>query len=108
MQVRADLKAKDATAILAKIEDKILTVKQVTWLDDTQLKREEERRQRFQNGGTPGNTGTSPGTGTLGAGAGVGRGGMFQSMQAGQPFNPFKDERAAKPLIELIALLNKR
>ena len=99
LQMRADLKAKDATAMLAKIEDKILTDKQVTWLDDTQLKREEQRRQRFQSGGV---AATGPN------GAGVGRGGLFQAMQSGKPFNPFKDERIGKPLTDLIALLAKR
>ncbi len=107
LQLRADLKAKDATLILAKIEDKILTDKQVTWLDDTQLKREEERRQRFQNGGTPPTGNAGPvGSGTPPPGAG--RGGMFQAIQAGKPFNPFKDERMGQPLTELIAQLAKR
>lgn len=103
LQLRADLKAKDATLILAKIEDKILTDKQVTWLDDTQLKREEERRQRFQSGGAPAGGVPPP----AGAGGG-GRGGMFQAMQEGKPFNPFKDQRMGQPLTELIALLAKR
>lgn len=33
---------------------------------------------------------------------------MFQAIQAGKPFNSFKDERMGKPLTELIALLAKR
>lgn len=104
LQVRSDLNAKDAAMILAKIEDKILTDQQVTWLDDTQLKREEERRQRFQNGGAA----PSGANGTPPAGAGAGGGAMFQAIQAGKPFNPFKDERMGKPLTELVALLAKR
>ncbi len=107
LQTRADLKPKDATVILTKIEDKILTDKQLVWLDDTQLKREEERRQRFQNGG-----GGQPGSGAPGAGGnrgpGGGRGGMFKAIQDGTPFNPFKDDRMGKPLTDLIALLAKR
>lgn len=104
LRARAELNAKDATAILAKIEDKILSDQQVTWLDDTQLGREEERRQRFQNGG--GQAGS--GTGAPPNAAGGARGGMSGAMQAGKPFNPFKDERSGKPLTELIALLAKR
>jgi hypothetical protein len=108
LQTRADLKPKDATAIQTRIEDKILTEKQLTWLDNTQLKREEERRQRMQSGGGPG-AGAPPG-GAAGAGGGPGgaRGGMFQAIQSGQPFNPFKDERMGKSLTDLIALLSKR
>ena len=67
LQMRADLKAKDATAILVMIEDKMLTDKQVTWLDDTQPGREEERRQRFQNGGAA--PASANGTPLAGAGA---------------------------------------
>jgi hypothetical protein len=114
LQTRADLKPKDATTILSKIEDKILTDKQVTWLDDTQLQREEERRQRFQNGGggAP-NAAGAPGAGGAqgaagGARPGGARGGMFQAISQGKPFNPFKDDRMGKPLADLIALLAKR
>ncbi len=111
LQSRAGLTAPDATAILTKIEDKILTDAQVTWLDDTQLKRAEERRQRMQNGGGGGGQGTG-GTGAPGGrtgGAPGGRGGFFQAMQSGKPFNPFKlDDRAGKSLTDLIALLAKR
>jgi hypothetical protein len=112
LQTRTDLKPKDAAAILSQIEDKILTDKQVTWLDDTQLKRAEERRQRAQNGGSaPANgQGAQAGQGAANGarGPGGGRGGMFQAMQTGQPFNPFKDDRMGKPLADLIALLAKR
>jgi len=104
LQMRTDLKAKDATAILVSIEDKILTDKQVTWLDDTQLGRAEERCQRFQDG----DAAPASANGMPLAGAGAGRGGMFQAIQAGKPFNPFKDERTGEPLTELIALLAKR
>lgn len=106
LQLRADLKAKDATSILAKIEDKILTDKQVTWLDDTQLKREEQRRQRLGSGGQT--LGAQPSGGAPRAGGGGGRGGAFQAIQQGNPFNPFKDQRMGQPLTELIALLVKR
>ena len=110
LHMRTDLKAKDAAAILAKIEDKILSDKQVTWLDDTQLKREEERRQRFQSGSAPAasGNGTATAIGSLPADAGAGRGRMFQAMQSGKPFNPFKDEQMGELLTELIALLVKR
>jgi hypothetical protein len=111
LQTRADLKPKDATAILTKIEDKILTEKQLVWLDDTQLKREEERRKNFQNGGgQPGGSGGpgAGGNGGPGGGPGGGRGGMFKAIQDGTPFNPFKDDRMGKPLADLIALLSKR
>jgi hypothetical protein len=110
LQTRAALSAKDATAIQTKIEDKILSSKQVTWMDDTQLKREEERRQRFQNGGGTGGNAPGAGGGQGGAGGagGGGRGAMFAAIQSGKPFNPFKDAQMSKPLVDLIALLSKR
>ena len=33
---------------------------------------------------------------------------MFQAVQSGKPFNPFKDERMGQPLTALIARLNRR
>jgi hypothetical protein len=111
LQARADLKPKDASAIQTRIEEKILTDKQLTWMDDTMLKREEERRKRMQNGGggaPGGNFAGGPPNGAGGARGGPG-GGMFQAIQSGKPFNPFKaDERMSKPLTDLIALLSKR
>jgi hypothetical protein len=115
LQTRAALNAKDATAIQSKIEEKILTAKQVTWMDDTQLKREEERRQRMQNGGGMGGNGGgfggAPGAGGQGGAGGPGGGGrsaMFAAIQSGKPFNPFKETGMNKPLLDLIAVLSKR
>lgn len=101
LQTRPALSAKEATAILANIENKILTDSQLIWLDDTQLKRAEERRKQFESGGGAG--------GFPAAGGAGGPPPMFQAMQSGKPFNPFKlDNRAKKSLTDLIALLAKR
>jgi hypothetical protein len=105
LRSRADLKPKDAEKILANIEDKILTEKQLKWMDETQLKREEERRKRFESGQVgPGAPGGAPG----GAAGGAGRGAMFQAVMSGKPFNPFKDAEMGKPCADLIKLLEKR
>ena len=116
---RANLPPKDAEAILAKLEDKIMTVKQVAWMDDFRLKRDEERRKRFQQQG--GNTNQQggpsiriPGAGQVGGqnnrqgGPGGGRGAMFQAIMQGKPFNPFKDGNGKEDITALTALLTKR
>ncbi|PZA08502.1 MULTISPECIES: hypothetical protein [unclassified Meiothermus] len=112
LQTRADLKPADAEKILSNIEDNILTPAQLKWMDETQLKRQEEMRQRRQNregptnsfggGGGPNNPGGPGGQG------GPRGGGLFQAIQQGKPFNPFKEGRAAEELQQLIALLSKR
>ena len=114
---RADLKPADATKILTNIEDKILNDKQVTWMDDTRLKRQEERRkQAAANGGNnggvrlPGVGGTGGGNRQQGAG-GQGSGDRRAQMEAmlnGKPFNPFKSGRGQENLKALTALIAKR
>jgi hypothetical protein len=104
LRSRADLKPADAEKILANIEDKILTEKQLSWMDDTQLKRAEERRKRFEaSGGVAGQM--AQGGGRTG---GPGGGAMFQAVMSGKPFNPFKDAEMGKPCADLIKLLEKR
>ncbi|RIH74291.1 hypothetical protein Mterra_04095 [Calidithermus terrae] len=106
LQARADLKPADAEKILANIEDKILTPAQLKWMDETQLKRQQELRQRRENGGpAQGNNLQGPGPGGPGGPRG---GGLFQAIQQGKPFNPFKEDPAKKTLADLIALLSKR
>lgn len=104
LQTRADLKPADAAKILTNIEDKILTPAQLKWMDETQLKRQEEMRQRAQNGGGGPDNLRVPGPG----GQGGPRGSLFQAIQQGKPFNPFKEDPAKKTLTDLIALLSKR
>ncbi len=105
LRTRTDLKPKDAEKILARIEDKILSEKQLKWMDDTQLKREEERRKQFEaNPNAFGQGG--PGAGQ--AGGTSGRSAMFQAVMNGKPFNPFRDAEMSKPCLELIALLERR
>jgi uncharacterized membrane protein YgcG len=109
LRTRADLKPKDAEKILTTIEDKILTAKQLQWIDDTRLKREEERRKRMaaNNGGGFGQGGPGGGAGAGGGQGGPG-GAMFQAVMSGKPFNPFKDAEMGKSCVELLALLEKR
>ena len=118
---RADLKPADATKILTNIEDKILTDKQVTWMDDTRLKRQEERRkQAAANGangavGLPGVSGTGNGVNGQNANRPAGAGGpggdrkaQMEAMLNGKPFNPFKAGRGQENLKALSDLIAKR
>jgi hypothetical protein len=111
LQTRADLKPAEANKILSNIEDNILTPAQLRWMDETQLKRQEEMRQRRESGRQAGQgnnlQGQGPG-GPGGPGQGGPRGGLFQAIQQGKPFNPFKEAPAKKTLTDLIALLSKR
>jgi hypothetical protein len=122
---RPDLKPADATKILTNIEDKILTDKQVTWMDDTRLKQQEERRKRAAANGAnatsgvrlPGLPGVGQGGGQGGQGSGQGgnrqggpgggdRKAQMDAMLNGKPFNPFKAGRgqtSLKTLMDLIA-----
>jgi hypothetical protein len=118
---RADLKPADATKILTNLEDKILTDKQVTWLDDARLKRQEERRKQAAANAANG-TGIRlpgvPGTGQVGqnanrpAGAGGPNSGdrkaQMDAMLNGKPFNPFKVGRGQENLKALSTLVAKR
>jgi hypothetical protein len=113
---RADLKPADATKILTNIEDNILTDKQVTWMDDTRLKRQEERRkQAAANGGNggvrlPGVPGAGGGNrqGGQGGPGGGDRRAQMEAMLNGKPFNPFKTGRGQEALKALSALIAKR
>jgi hypothetical protein len=115
---RPDLKPADATKILTNIEDKILTDKQVTWMDDTRLKQQEERRKRAAANGAGNNGGVRlPGVGGTGQGgnrpAGAGgpggdRRAQMEAMLNGKPFNPFKTGRGQENLKALSDLIAKR
>ena len=116
---RANLPPKDAEKILATLEDKILSEQQVAWMDDARLKREEERRKRFQQQGGNTQGGPSirvPGAGGIGGGRpgggqggpGGGRGEMFRAIMDGKPFNPFKTGPGADDIKTLTALIQKR
>ena len=115
---RADLKPADATKILTNIEDKILNDKQVTWMDDTRLKRQEERRKQAaanSASGTvrlPGVPGAGNGQNTnrpAGAGGpGGDRRAQIEAMLNGKPFNPFKSGRGQESLKALTTLIAKR
>ncbi|MER3443319.1 MAG: hypothetical protein C4342_03395 [Armatimonadota bacterium] len=107
LQTRADLKPADAEKILVSIEDKILTPAQLKWMDETQLKRQQELRQRRENGGQGGQGNNLQGPGPGGPGGPRG-GDLFQAIQQGKPFNPFKEDPAKKSLTDLVALLSKR
>lgn len=125
LQNRADLKPADANKILSNIEDNILTDAQLAWIDKTQLQRQEEARRRFQQGGGQNGQGQNgqgfgggQGQGQNGQGQGQrqggfggpgGRAGMFQAIQQGKPFNPFKEQPRTKDnLAATIAFLSKK
>lgn len=105
LQNRADLKPADASKILTNIEDNILTAAQLKWIDQTILKQREEARQRREqvSGQNP-----QAGQGNLQGPPGS-RGGLFQAIAQGKPYNPFKEQpRAADNLKNLIALLSRK
>ncbi|RIH82493.1 hypothetical protein Mlute_02475 [Meiothermus luteus] len=98
LQNRPDLKPAEAAKALSTIEDSILTPAQLKWMDETLLKRREEARQR---------QGQNPQAGSPQAPGG--RGGLFQAIAQGRPYNPFREQpRAAESLKNLITLLSKR
>ena len=117
---RADLKPADASKILTNLEDNILTEAQLAWIDKTQLERQQQARERFQNGqggqggqgqgGQAGQGQRPQGQGGPGGPGGPGgRGGFIQAIMQGKPFNPFKEQQRSKDnLTALIAVLAKR
>ncbi len=113
LQTRADLKPADATKILSNIEDNVLTDPQLAWIDKTQLQRQADARKRFQQDGQGQNQNGQGGQGGQRQGGfggpGGGRAGMFQAIQDGKPFNPFKDQpRTKDSLVATIAFLQKK
>ncbi|GIW26205.1 hypothetical protein [Meiothermus sp.] len=107
LQNRTDLKPADAGKILSNIEDNILTPAQLKWIDETILKQREEARQRREAGGQNPQAGQGNFQGPPGGPGG--RGGLFQAIAQGKPYNPFKEQpRAADNLKNLIALLSKK
>ncbi|MDX2007510.1 MAG: hypothetical protein SFU83_19910 [Meiothermus sp.] len=124
---RADLKPADAQKILTNLEDNILTDAQLTWIDKTQLERQRQARERFQQGqggqggqgaqgqgqagqGRPQGQGGPGGPGGPGgAGGPGGRGGLIQAIMQNKPFNPFKEQQRTKEqLTAFVAVLQKR
>lgn len=100
LQTLPDLKPAEAEKIMAEIEDKILTPAQLKWLDTRRL---EMQRARQNRQGPP----QGDGQGQRPPGQGPG-GGAFQALLRGEPFNPFRQGRAAEDLKALIARLEKR
>jgi hypothetical protein len=127
LQKASAIQPNDAKKYLAQIEDKILTDKQLTALDDLMLKAEQQRaaqRTQRQAGGTPGGAGVRiPGLPGGGFGGGAG-GGQRSGAQGGNganggqnapggqfdptKFNPFKQGRGADALKAYIAVLQKK
>ncbi len=120
LATRAVLKPEDATKITTKLEDTVINDKQLKWMDDTQLKRDEERRKQMAARAAANASNTTirlPGVGGTGganrpAGAGAnGNGGqrdMFDAIMNDKPYNPFKAGRGADTLKTLTATLSKR
>ncbi len=119
LATRAVLKPEDATKITTKLEDTVINDKQLKWMDDTQLKRDEERRKQqaaraAANASNttirlPGVGGTGGGNRPPGAGGpGGGQRGMFDAIMNDKPFNPFKIGRSADTLKALTTTLSKR
>ena len=120
LATRAVLKPEDATKITTTLEDTVINDKQLKWMDDTQLKRDEERRKQMAaraaaNASStnairlPGVGGTGGGNRPAGAnGAGGGQRAMFDAIMNDKPYNPFKTGRGADALKTLTATLSKR
>lgn len=124
IQKASSVQPNDAKKYLTQIEDKILTDKQLTAMDDLQLKAEQERearrtqaqRTQTQGGGQGQRVPGLPGGlgGVLGGQGqrpgGAGQAPAGQSGQGGQPgtFNPFKQGRAAGQLGAYIKVLQKK
>jgi hypothetical protein len=121
LATRAVLKVEDAIKITTKLEDNVISDKQLKWMDDTQLKRDEERRKqqaaraaanasnttiRLPGVGGTGGTGNRP-AGT-GANSGGGQRAMFDAIMNDKPYNPFKAGRSADVLKTLNTTLSKR
>lgn len=113
LQKAAAIQPNDAAKYLTQIEDKILTDKQVTAMDDLQLKAEQaraaQRAQRQASGQTPRIPGVPGGLvgGFGGQRPGAAQGQNAQNGQGGQ-FNPFKRGRTADLLKAYIAVLQKK
>jgi hypothetical protein len=120
LSTRVALKPEDATKITTTFEDKIISDKQLKWMDDTQLKRDEERRKQQAARAAANASSTNairlPGVGGNGGGnrppgAGGNNGGqraMFDAIMNDKPFNPFKTGRSADTLKTLTTTLSKR
>ncbi len=113
LATRAALKPEDATKMVTTLEDKVISDKQLKWMDDTQLKRDEERRKqqaaRAASSGV-GLPGVGGGNRPPGGAGGPGAGGreMFDAIMNDKPFNPFKTGPGAEPLKTLTTLLQNR
>jgi hypothetical protein len=116
LATRAVLTPADAAKITTTLEDKVVTDVQLKWMDETQLKRDEERRKRqaaAQGANASSNSVRLPGLGGTGnrppgAGAPGGQSGMFDAIMNDKPFNPFKTGRSADALKALTNALSKR
>lgn len=121
LQKAQGIQPNDAKKFLSQIEDKIMTDKQLTAMDDLQLKADQERaarRAQAQRSGQSGQTripGMPPGVGGALGGNRTGQSGNATQGQNGgrgqfQPgqFNPFKQGRGADALKAYIAVLQKK
>ncbi len=119
LTTRAVLKPEDATKITTKLEDTVINDKQLKWMDDTQLKRDEERRKQMaaRAAANAGNTNAIrlPGVGGTGGnrpaganGPGGGQRAMFDAIMNDKPYNPFKTGRGADALKTLTDTFSKR
>lgn len=110
LQLLELLLAEEAEETLVTIEDEILTVEQLIWIDTRFLELEQEARERVRAGGFGGGQGQGGGPfGGGGQGQGPGRPGgaeAFQALLRGEIPNPFLREGspAADSLATLIAI----
>ncbi len=111
LQLLELLLAEEAEETLVTIEDEILTVEQLIWIDTRFLELEQEARERDRAGGFGGGQGQGGpfGGGGQGQGGGPGRPGgaeAFQALLRGEIPNPFRREGspAADSLAALIAI----
>lgn len=122
LQKASGIQPNDARKYLSQIEDKIMTDRQLTAMDDLQLKAEQERAARRAQAQASGGAGGVRIPGVPGAGGGFGGGGFGGGQRPGgqngaqgpggtfQPgqFNPFKQGRQADALKAYIAVLQKK
>ena len=107
LQVVSDLPAEDAGERLRVIEEEIMTLEQLLWLDRQFLERQArgEGQQGFGGGRPGGGPGGPQGEG--GGQPGGGRGGLFQHLAAGESPNLFLQTPLSERLAALLELLQR-
>ncbi len=109
LQVVSDLPAEDAGKRLRVIEEEIMTLEQLLWLDRQFLERQArgEGQQGFGGGRPGGGPGGGGPQGEGGGQPGAGRGGLFQRLAADESPNLFLQPPLSERLAALLELLQR-